>query len=246
MTATAKDSWTPQAGAAGLGVSPIVRSTVHDRVYSDLRERLMRGQFAPGQPLTISELSSAFGTSAQPVRDAIRQLCTEKALEALPNRTTRVPVLDRERLEDLRRARRAIEGMAAELGAGKAGPQDIERLVDIVEQETQADDTSRVETSVRQNHDFHFGLYHLSGSTVLPPMIESLWLQLGPYIRQSAEFFDASQGRGVEFHRLALDALRSHDPPGVRKAIEQDIDRLFDLVTSEDFFSRMRLWKAAA
>ncbi len=221
-------------GVANFDVAPIDRVTVHDRVYSDLRARLMRGQFAPGQPMTIAELSAAFGTSAQSVRDATRQLCAERALEALPNRTTRVPVLDRERLEDLRRARRAVEGLAAE------------RLIDIDDQETQADDANRVEISVRHNHDFHFSLYHLSGSTVLPPMIESLWLQLGPYIRQSAEFFDASQGRGVEFHRLALDALRAHDPPAVRRAIEQDINRLFDLVTSDSFFPRMRLWKAAA
>ncbi len=236
----------PLARIAAMGVSPIIRRTVHDRVYGDLRNLLMRGRFAPGQPLTISELSDAFGTSAQPVRDAIRQLCAEKALEALPNRTTRVPVLDLERLEDLRRARRAVEGLAAELGAARAGPADIASLVDIVKFETLADDQSRVEASVRQNHDFHFALYRLSGSTVLPPMIESLWLQLGPYIRQSAEFFDAGQGRGVEFHMLALDALRANDPSGVRSAIEQDIDRLFDLVTSDDFLSKMRLWKPGA
>ena len=236
----------PLARAAGLGLSPIVRATVHDRVYADLRNLLMRGRFAPGQPLTISELSEAFGTSAQPVRDAIRQLCTEKALEALPNRTTRVPVLDLERLEDLRRARRAIEGLAAELGAARASPEDVIRLAHIIEFETLADDQNRAEASVRQNHDFHFALYRLSGSTVLLPMIESLWLQLGPYIRQSAEFFDARHGRGVEFHQLALDGLRANDRLAVRAAIEQDIDRLFDLVTSDDFFSQMRLWKPGA
>ena len=48
MTATAIDSWTPQAGPAALGVSPTIRTTAHDRVYSDLRGRLVRGQFAPG------------------------------------------------------------------------------------------------------------------------------------------------------------------------------------------------------
>jgi DNA-binding GntR family transcriptional regulator len=246
MNSIAVDQLPTQDWTVALGVSPVTRSTMHDRVYGDLRERLMRGQFAPGQPLTISELADAFGTSAQPVRDAIRQLCTEKALEALPNRTTRVPVLDRERLEDLRRARRAIEGLAAELGAARAQASDIARLGAIVDNETQADNESRIEASVRQNHDFHFALYHLSGSTVLPPMIESLWLQLGPYIRQSAEFFDARQGRGVEFHQMALDALRSKNPSGVRAAIEQDIERLFDLVTSEAFFSQMRLWRGGA
>lgn len=229
-----------------LGVSPIVRSTVHDRVYEDLRALLMSGRFAPGQPLTIAELSVAFGTSAQPVRDAIRQLVAEKALETLPNRTTRVPVLDRERLEDLRLVRRTVEGLAAELAAAHAGPDDLAQLTGIVERETRADDENRTEASVRQNYDFHFTLYRLSGSTALPPIIESLWLQIGPYIRQSAEYFDASRGRGAEFHRMALDCLRRKDVAGVRQAIERDIDRFFALVTGPEFFSQVKLWSTPA
>ncbi len=228
---------------AKLGVSPVVRATVNERVHADLRALLMSGRFAPGQPLTITELADAFGTSAQPVRDAIRKLCAEKALETLPNRTTRVPVLDRKLLDDLRVARRAVEGVAAELGAQRATDDDITRLEAIVARETRAGDEHQVELRVRQNFDFHFALYQLSDSSALLPLIESLWLQLGPYIRQTAEYFDARDGRGAEFHELALDGLRSHDPAAVRLAIEQDIDRLCALVTSDDFYPRVRLWK---
>lgn len=229
---------------AKLGVMPVVRATVNERVHADLRDLLMSGRFAPGQPLTITELSDAFGTSAQPVREAIRKLCAEQALETLPNRTTRVPVLDRKRLEDLRVARRAVEGLAAELGAQRATDADLATLVTIVERETRAGDQHQVELRLRQNFDFHFTLYRLSDSSALLPLIESLWLQLGPYIRQAADYFDARDGRGAEFHALALDALRARDPAAVRLAIEQDIDRLCALVTSDDFYPRVRLWKA--
>lgn len=225
-----------------LGVVPIERATVHDRVYAQLRDLLMRGRFQPGQPLTIIELAEAFGTSAQPVRDAIRQLVAEKALEALPNRSARVPVLDADRLEDMRRVRRTVEGLAAELGAARATANDIQRLTEIVERETRADDENRTETSVLQNRDFHFTLYRLSGSTALPPIIESLWLQIGPYIRQSAEFFDARQGRGAEYHFRALDSLHQRDPAGVRRAIEDDIDRFFALLSGADFLPKMKTW----
>ena len=87
----------------------------------------------------------------------------------------------------------------------------------------------RSEASVAQNQAFHFQLYRMSGSVVLPPIIESLWLQIGPYIRKSAEYFDARDGRGAEFHVAALDALKRHDATGVRRAIESDINRFFDL-----------------
>lgn len=212
-----------------LGVVPIPRETVQDRIYRQLRDLLMRGRFQPGQPLMMQDLAEAFGTSTQPVREAIRQLVAEKALEALPNRTARVPVIERAQLDDFRRARLAIEGLATELAAQRATDEDIEALTRLVGAETRADDDARPDVSVEQNQAFHFGLYRLSGSKVLPPIIEGLWLQIGPYIRRSAETFDARGGRGAEFHVAALAALRRRDVKGVRAAIEGDINRFFDL-----------------
>lgn len=232
--------------AADLGVAPIVRATVHERVYEELRELLMRGRFAPGQPLTITELADVFGTSAQPVRDAIRQLVAEKALEALPNRSVRVPVLDAERLEDIRLVRRTVEGLAAERAARHATAKDVDSLAEIVAREREADDQARAEASVRQNRDFHFNLYRLSLSATLPPIIESLWLQIGPYIRQAAEIFDARDGRGAEYHLEALAALRRGDALAVRQAIETDIDRFFGLLAGQEFRSGLKEWSGGA
>jgi DNA-binding GntR family transcriptional regulator len=217
-------------GLAGqIGVVPINRETVQERVHRQLRDLLMSGRFQPGQPLVIQDVAKAFGTSAQPVREAIRQLVAEKALEASPNRSVCVPVLDRERMEDLRRARLAIEGLALELAAERITDDDIEALAALVEDEVRADDESRPDVSVAQNQAFHFGLYRLSGSTVLPPIIESLWLQVGPYIRRAAEYFDAREGRGAEFHLVAIEALKRRDVAALRAAIESDINRSFDL-----------------
>ncbi|MCW5770332.1 MAG: GntR family transcriptional regulator [Rhodospirillaceae bacterium] len=212
-----------------LGVVPIARETVQDRIYRQLRDLLMRGRFQPGQPMMMQELAEAFGTSTQPVREAIRQLVAEKALEALPNRTARVPVIARAQLDDFRRARVAIEGLAAELAAQRASAEDVQSLGRLVSAEARADDDNRPDVSVEQNQAFHFALYKLSGSKVLPPIIEGLWLQIGPYIRRSAEEFDARDGRGAEFHTAALEALRKRDVAGVRAAIEGDINRFFDL-----------------
>ncbi len=212
-----------------LGVVPIRRETVQDRIHGQLRDLLMRGRFQPGQALKIQDMADLFGTSTQPVREAIRQLVAEKALEALPNRTARVPVFDRERLEDLRRARIAIEGLAVELAAARVTVADIDHLLLLVEEEEAADNAAEAELSVARNQAFHFQLYKLSGSSVLPPIIEGLWLQIGPFIRKSAEYFDARDGRGAEFHIVAIDALKRRDGAGVRAAIEADINRSFDV-----------------
>src|SRR3984885_607306 len=81
-----------------FGLVRIARETVQERVYSALRDQLMRGGFEPGQKLKIAALAEAFGTSAMPVRDALNRLTVERALETLPSRTVRVPALSKDAL----------------------------------------------------------------------------------------------------------------------------------------------------
>src|SRR5258708_9624128 len=95
-----------------LGLARIERETVQDRVYSVLRDQLMRGGFEPGQKLKIADLASALGTSAMPVREALNRLAAERAIESMPNRSGRVPSLSSEALRDLMEARFAIQRLA--------------------------------------------------------------------------------------------------------------------------------------
>ena len=64
-----------------LPIERIVHETMSQRVYGDLRELIMSGRVQPGQRLTLKNLSEAVGTSQMPVREALRQLAAEGALE---------------------------------------------------------------------------------------------------------------------------------------------------------------------
>src|ERR1700733_2145359 len=102
-----------------LGLARIARETVQERVYSALRDQLMRGGFEPGQKLKIADLADAFGTSAVPVGEALIRWAVERALRTLPSRTVRVPALSKAALQDLRETRFAIEGLAIARAASK-------------------------------------------------------------------------------------------------------------------------------
>ena len=66
------------------------------------------------------------------------------------------------------------------------------------------------------------------------PIIESLWLQFGPYLREASERFDGGDGRGTNFHLEMLAALSRGDGNAARGALEADIGRAFDLVMSDE------------
>ena len=213
-----------------LGLVRIERETVQERVYAALRDRLMRGGFEPGQKLKIGELAAAFGTSAMPVREALNRLAAERAIESMPNRSVRVPALSKDALQDLMETRFAVEGLAVARAALNMTASTLETLRTLIDAQSETDAEHVSEASAEQNRAFHFAIYRKSGSSVLLPIIESLWLQFGPYLRVASERFDGREGRGTNFHVEIVDALARGDGDTARAALEADIGRAFDLV----------------
>src|ERR1700683_818853 len=122
-----------------FGLVRIAREPVQERVYSALRDQLMRSGSEPGQKLKIAELAQAFGTSAMPVRDALNRLTVERALETLPSRTVRVPALSKEALQDLRETRFAIEGLAISRAASNMTDESLSTLKRLIEAQSAND-----------------------------------------------------------------------------------------------------------
>ena len=213
-----------------LGLVRIERETVQERVYAALRDQLMRGGFEPGQKLKIGALASAFGTSAMPVREALNRLTAERAIESMPNRSVRVPTLSKHALQDLMETRFAVEGLAVARAAANMTSRTLGELRDLIDAQSETDAEHISEASAKQNRAFHFAIYRESGSTVLLPIIESLWLQFGPYLRVASERFDGREGRGTNFHVEIVAALARRDADAARAALESDIGRAFELV----------------
>jgi DNA-binding GntR family transcriptional regulator len=229
-----KDQGHIMSDPSPLGLARIERETVQERVYAALRDRLMRGGFEPGQKLKIAELASAFGTSAMPVREALNRLAAERAIECMPNRSVRVPALSKYSLQDLMETRFAVEGLAVARAASNMTAQTLAALRQLIDAQSETDAEHVSEGSAEQNRAFHFTIYRQSGSTVLLPIIESLWLQFGPYLRVASERFDGREGRGTNFHVEIVDALARGDGAVARAALESDIGRAFDLVMTDE------------
>lgn len=175
-----------------------------------------------------------------PVREALNRLIAERAVESLPNRSVRVPMLSKLALRDLREARFAVEGLAVERAALNMTPATLALLHKLVGRQSIADAEHAAEASAEQNRAFHFTIYRQSASSVLLPIIESLWLQFGPYLRIASERFDGRDGRGTNFHVAIVDALARADASGARAALESDIGRAFDLVMTDQSLWRRR------
>ena len=71
------------------------------------------------------------------------------------------------------------------------------------------------------NYRFHFELYRAGGSEVLVPLLESIWVQFGPFMRAIYDVVGTTDL--TDKHRMAIDAIRRRDAEALRVAIEADI-----------------------
>ena len=219
-----------QAGAARAGAErgaspyrPVARDPVKEQVYRQLKEAILDGQIEPGTTVTIQGLADAFGVSAMPVREALHRLSEIGALSIVAGRSVGIPPLSVTRLEDLRRVRIEIEGMAAEWAAAAVTPELLVRLDALIAQ--MEDFTAAVDRRpfAPANREFHFEIYRAAGSECLLAVIEPLWLQIGPYL---ALLRGSGNWRAANLqHRLIRDALARKDGQAARGALKADIDK---------------------
>lgn len=209
-------------------------ATLSERVYSDLRELLMAGQVAPGEKLNPRAIAGALGTSAMPVREALRRLMAEQAVEFLPNTAIRVPEMTQARFREIRAIRINLEGMAAEAAAAAITPAELAVAEAHARAFLAAPDDAPAQI-VRANKDLHFTIYRAARMPVLLQMIEALWTQVGPVInldiRSGSERI--RQRHAQRHHAAMLAALAQGDDAAARAALAADITEAGDFILAQ-------------
>jgi DNA-binding GntR family transcriptional regulator len=210
-------------------LQPIVRQSVNESVYQALRNKLMHGEYRAGQILGIQYLADALGTSTMPVREALRRLVALQGLEPMRNGMTRVPLITRERLADMRRSRVLVEGTVTEWASPRIDAATLDMLAELAAEITLARRTPEgIPVSLEKNRIFHFTIYAAAGSPVMMAMIESLWLQSGAYLRDKRELLHTAEQAPDLLHEAAIAAMRRGDHARARQCIEQDVTWIFD------------------
>ena len=198
---------------------------VHERVYNNIVKALMAGQFEPGQKLTSRKLAKELGTSDMPVRSALVRLQALKALNPQPNGTMKLPEMTRENFSELMEARCVVEGGATELAAQLVNGNKLRTIRRHCTELTRAARDQDIDSYLLNNYDFKFSIYSCCGCQPLIFLIETLWMQAGPFLRNFAGKFDGDLGGilEIDYHEEALAALEAGDGHRAAEAIRRDI-----------------------
>lgn len=206
-------------------VAPILetttdRPTLGSRVHDDLRDLLISGQLSPGEKLSLRTVAVRLGVSMQPVRQAVDRLVADGALEVLPNRAIRVPVMTVGRFDEITAVRIAIEGFAAERAASQRTAGDLQaiRRADQAFRRQCRAATPDLAAAIRANRDLHFAVYRAAGLPTLLAIVEGLWLCIGPVLNLDIRSSPARLriGAAEAAHARVVAALAAKDGRGAR------------------------------
>jgi DNA-binding GntR family transcriptional regulator len=203
------------AAAQPAGVGRIV---LRDQVKTILLERILSGDYAPGDRLVETRIAQELGTSQAPVREALRELELLRFLESAPFRGTWVREVSDAELIEVFPIRAALEEVAAREAAKRLDG-------DVAALEAEIDAMAKAEDVVAQaEHDtrFHELIVQASGNTRLFEMWSSLQVEARTTITAVAT--GLAPAEAAELHRPILEALRSRNAKQAGKAIRSHVE----------------------
>ncbi len=195
----------------------------HEVVYRRLRDKVLFGELAPGEAVTIQGLVDALATGMTPVREAIRRMISEGALVFQGNRRVTVPSLTVADIDEIVYVRKSIECELAFRAASRISPVEVEALAEIDSALDAAIDAGDVHGYLVHNYNFHATLYGYAKAPVLTDIAERMWLRFGPSMRvicgslENQDFPDR--------HKDILEALRRRDGELASLAMERDVSQ---------------------
>lgn len=153
----------------------IRRVSTVDQVADALRERILRGDVAPGSPLRETALAQGLGVSRNTIREAIRTLAHEGIVAQHLHRGAAVVELTAEDVADIFRVREVVELAALRRGATPAHLVELSASLDGLVDAARSGEWGRL---VEADAEFHGRVAALLGSRRLGELYRTIQVEL--------------------------------------------------------------------
>ncbi|MDO9023664.1 GntR family transcriptional regulator [Zwartia sp.] len=107
---------------------PRAAAVLRHSVTESIRNAILLGHFQPGERLPERELCEMTGVSRTLVREALRQLESERLICVIPHRGPIVETVSVEQADGIYRVREELEGLASQLFAERASDEQLKAL----------------------------------------------------------------------------------------------------------------------
>ena len=207
-----------------------------------LRDKIIVGDFKPGQKLNEYNLSSELNISRPPIREALRILEQDRLVMYIPRRGTYIAELSVTDFREVSQVREMIECYAIDLIRKKvAKERNLSKIESAINKSssltippTDIDDTQRIMQIIKDILEFHYSLVEASGNIRLTHIYYSISHNLARY--QYIYFkINGTVWHSLNDHKITYELIRDGNFNQAKKKLQEHIYYTIDLVEKKMF-----------
>jgi GntR family transcriptional regulator, rspAB operon transcriptional repressor len=195
-------------------------------VHEILRQRIISLEFAPGEPLSESDLAGKLGVSRTPVRESLILLAEEGLVDVVPQVGTFVSRIRESDTASAQFVREALERAALVGGGASLTEAQIHGLRGMIIDQNAAVAADDLESFFRLDDEFHAALMRATGHEAAWPIVGQAKSQLDRARRLSLSL--TQQPRLLtDQHNSVVERLAARDVPGADRALRDHLRLVF-------------------
>ncbi len=199
------------------------RETARDYALRMLKRNIASMELEPGAMLSENEISAAMGLSRTPVREALIELAKIRIVEILPQRGSRIALIDYDFVEESRFMRMVFEKAIFELACDMAGELDFSIAQANVKLQEFYFENELYDKLFEQDDEFHREMFRLTNKMQSYQMLESMTLHFDRV--RNLSLFAVKEIKIVEDHRNLLAAVMAGNKEQVSTLIVKHLSR---------------------
>jgi DNA-binding GntR family transcriptional regulator len=203
------------------------RLLLREHVKEAILQRILEGEYLPGERLVETRLAREFETSQVPVREALRDLEMLRFVESEPFRGARVREVSQEELLEIFPVRSALEEIAAREAARRPGTWH-EALAEAYEEMVASAAAGDVHEQVRADVAFHTAIVDACGNSILGEVWRSLRIEGRTLVTALHTGIDLE--RVAAIHEPIRDALLGGDRRAAARSMAHHFQYLRNLL----------------
>ncbi len=195
------------------------------RAYNLICEKIITLELPPGHPIHEQQLAETLGMALSPVQEALKLLANDHLVRVTARHGFYVADVNVPDLDQLSELRLALEGLAANLAAQRATPDEIVVLQTLREEQTTADpaETRRL---FEIDHKFHQAIAKSAGNRYLAQTLDhffGLSLRLWYLVMPHLDFLPGSVGKHLDI----VDAIARHDSVTAEQLMREHVAEFY-------------------
>jgi len=215
----------PPTPFTGLAVNDQPAANSVQRIYDDLRQRIITLELPPGSTLSRTELTEEYGVSQTPLREALQKLAHDSLVMIRPQSRTVVSRIDTEHLHEAHFLRVALETEVARHLAENVPDGVVARLRSMIRmQHAVADDPSQYRIFQELDELFHQTLFIAAGH----PELHRLVRERAGHMERVRQLHLPHAGKIADIlsrHKAIVDTIEAGNPEAAMRAARDHLSR---------------------